>query len=57
MQKNVKFLFIITIIYILTLMFLIFNIELRERKLREKDVEIDSLKETIYLLERNGYAE
>lgn len=41
----------ITILTIITTMFLLLNINIRDKELRKLQVEIDSLKETIYLKE------
>lgn len=41
----------ITILTIIITMFLLLNINIRDKELRKLQVEIDSLKETIYLKE------
>ena len=41
----------ITILTIIITMFLLLNINIRDKELRKLQVEIDSLKETIYVLE------
>ena len=42
----------ITILTIIITMFLLLNINIRDKELRKLQVEIDSLKETIYLKEK-----
>lgn len=51
MEKYKKLSIVITILTILITMFLLLNINIRDKELRKLQVEIDSLKETIYLKE------
>lgn len=51
MNKYQKIIIIISIIALLIIIFLGLNIEIRDTEIRKQQVEIDSLKETIYILE------
>lgn len=51
MNNYKKLSIVITILTILITMFLLLNINIRDKELRKLQVEIDSLKETIYLKE------
>lgn len=51
MNKYKKTSIIISIIALLAIIFLGLNIEIRDTEIRKQQVEIDSLKETIYILE------
>ncbi len=51
MENYKKLSIVITILTILITMFLLLNINIRDKELRKLQVEIDSLKETIYLKE------
>lgn len=52
MTRYKKISIITSIIALLTITFLLLNIEIRDTEIRKQQVEIDSLKETIYILER-----
>ena len=51
MENYKKISIAITILTIIITMFLLLNINIRDKELRKLQVEIDSLKETIYLKE------
>ena len=51
MNKYEKISIILSIIALLIIIFLGLNIEIRDKEIRKQQVEIDSLKETIYLKE------
>lgn len=51
MNNYKKLSIVITILTIIITMFLLLNINIRDKELRKLQVEIDSLKETIYLKE------
>lgn len=51
MENYKKLSIVITILTILITMFLLLNINIRDKELRKLQVEIDRLKETIYLKE------
>lgn len=51
MNKYKKISIILSIIALLIIIFLGLNIEIRDKEIRKQQVEIDSLKETIYRME------
>lgn len=51
MNKYKKISIILSIIALLIIIFLGLNIDIRDKKNRKQQVEIDSLKETIYRME------
>lgn len=51
MNKYKKISIILSIIALLIIIFLGLNIDIRDKKIRKQQVEIDSLKETIYRME------
>ena len=51
MNKYEKISIILSIIALLIIIFLGLNIDIRDKKIRKQQVEIDSLKETIYRME------
>ena len=52
MENYKKISIAITILTIIITMFLLLNINIRDKELRKLQVEIDSLKETIYRMEK-----
>ena len=54
MNKYEKISIILSIIALLIIIFLGLNIDIRDKKIRKQQVEIDSLKETIYRMEMEG---
>ena len=51
MNKYKKISIILSIIALLIIIFLGLNIDIRDKKIRKQQVEIDSLEETIYRME------
>lgn len=54
MNKYKKISIILSIIALLIIIFLGLNIDIRDKKIRKQQVEIDSLEETIYRMEMEG---